>query len=55
MWRALRCGPAFIDSNQNDLVSVLELNKMSKDSGMVKGITDFFKKQDGEKIYSSYS
>lgn len=38
---------AFIDSNQNDSVSVLELNKMSKDSGMVKGLTEFFKKADG--------
>jgi len=38
---------AFIDSNGNDLVSVLELNKISKDHGMLKGLKDFYKKAEG--------
>jgi len=38
---------AFVDYNGNDQVSVLELNKVSKDKGMLKGLKDFFKKAEG--------
>ena len=42
------CFPGLMDTNQNDKVSILELNKFSKEGGMVKGINDFIEKSKGE-------
>ena len=36
-----------IDSNQNDKISIIELNKLSKDGGMVAGINKWLKECEG--------